>query len=266
MTPVRTIFFSPTGTTRRVLEAIVSGLAVRTVEYLDLTSARARDGTIRNLDGTLTLIGIPVYSGRVPIQAAQALRMIKAAGAPAVLVVVYGNRAYDDALLELKAIAEEVGFKPLAGAAFVGEHSLSTDTTPIAAGRPDSEDLEKARSFGNMIRGMLESMGAVREMPAIDIPGNLPYRDRLSLDASPESEEEICARCRKCEEVCPQEAITVGEQGITTDKGKCILCCACVKNCPTGARRLTDPRISQILQKLTTMCQDRKEPEFFYAK
>ncbi len=159
MKSAKTISFSPTGTTRRVLEGIAQGLAVQMTEYLDLTSARTRAGTIRELDEGLTLIGTPVYAGRVPIQAAEALRMIKAAGAPAVLVVVYGNRAYEDALLELKGIVEEVGFRPLAGAAFVGEHSFSTDTIPTAAGRPDKEDLEKARAFGNLVREMLERGG-----------------------------------------------------------------------------------------------------------
>jgi len=249
-----------------VLEGVVQGLAVQTVEYLDLTSATTRTGTIGELDEGLTLIGTPVYSGRVPIQAAEALRMLKAAGSPAVLVVVYGNRAYEDALLELKGIVEEVGFRPLAGAAFVGEHSFSTGTIPIAAGRPDKEDLGKARAFGSLVREMLERKGSLREVPALDVPGNLPYRDRAFLDMSPESGEELCARCRKCEGVCPQEAITASEDGITTDRGKCILCCACVRICPTGARRLTGPRISQLLQKLTTLCRDRKEPEFFFPK
>jgi ferredoxin len=267
MKSVKIVSFSPTGTTRRVLEGIAQGLAVRKIEHLDLTSARARRGAIRELDGDLILIGTPVYTGRVPIQAVEALRTMKAAGAPVVLVVVYGNRAYEDALLELKGIAEEAGLRPLAGAAFVGEHSLSTDTIPLSAGRPDHKDIEKARSFGDLIRRMPESRGSSREVPALDVPGNLPYRGRTSLDVSPESRESLCVRCRKCEEVCPQEAITVtGEGRIGTDRGKCILCCACVKTCPTGARRVEDPRISQLVQKLTLLCRDRKESEFFFAK
>jgi ferredoxin len=266
MKSVKTIFFSPTGTTRRVLQGIAQGLAVMTQEHFDLTSARTRTGAIRELDEGLTLIGTPVYAGRVPVQAAEGLRMIKAAGAPAVLVVVYGNRAYEDALLELKRIAEEVGFRPLAGAAFVAEHSFSTETIPIAAGRPDSEDLAKARAFGNLVREMLERRGPLRKAPVLHVPGNSPYRDRASLDGPPESREDLCARCRKCEELCPQGAITVGDDGIRTDRSKCILCCACVKACPTGARRVTDPRISELVQKLAALCRDRKEPEYFFAK
>lgn len=113
---MKSIFFSPTGTTRRILETIVQGMAIETAKHIDLTLARAR--TVRDFDAEFALIGTPVYGGRVPFQAAQALRMVKAAGTPAVLVVVYGNRAYEDALLELKGIVEEAGFRPFAGAAF----------------------------------------------------------------------------------------------------------------------------------------------------
>ena len=266
MKSVKIISFSPTGTTRRVLAGIARRLAVGKVEYLDLTSARARTGMILDLGEELTLIGTPVYTGRVPIQVVEALRKIKVAGAPAVLVVVYGNRAYEDALLELKEIAEEVGFRPLAGAAFIGEHSFSTETVPIAAGRPDGDDLEQARSFGDLVRRMLESRLSLQGVSALDVPGNVPYRARGSPDAFPESREDPCARCRKCEEVCPQEAVKVGEDKMATDRGKCILCCACVKTCPTRARQLAGPGVSQLAQRLTALCRDRKEPEFFFAK
>jgi ferredoxin len=266
MKSVNTIFFSPTGTTRKVLEGIAQGLAFETVQYLDLTPAKARAGTIPELDGDLALIGIPVYSGRVPVQAAEALRTIKAAGIPAVLVAVYGNRAYEDALLELKVIAEEMGLRPLAGAAFVGEHSYSTDAMPIAAGRPDKEDLEKARSFGAQVRGMLEAVGSLQDAPTLDVPGKFPHRDRASLGISLESAKDLCVLCGKCAEACLQEAITVAEDGIATDGEKCILCCACARVCTTGARRLSHPKLPQVMQMLANLCKDRKEPEFFFGK
>ena len=84
------------------------------------------------------------------------MRRVKGDGTPAVLVVVYGNREFEDALIELRDLMVEQGFRPVAGAAFIGEHSFSNDATPIALGRPDAEDLVKARAFGEEVRTTLD--------------------------------------------------------------------------------------------------------------
>jgi ferredoxin len=182
-------------------------------------------------------------------------------------VVVYGNRAYEDALLELKGIALEGGFRPLAGAAFVGEHSFSTHAIPIAAGRPDKEDLGKAWSFGRRVSRMLEGAGSLRQGGALDVPGNFPYQERRSVPGTYlESQSDLCVRCGTCAETCPQGAVAMGEDGTETHKEKCILCCACVRACTTGARRVTNQNVPQLLQMLANLCKDRKEPEFFFAK
>jgi ferredoxin len=265
MDSVKVIYFSPTGTTRRILDGIAEGLEVGTVEYIDLTFTPARRP--QTIDGGLTLIGVPVYAGRVPVQAAEALAMMKAHGTPAVLVVVYGNRAFDDALLDLKRITEDVGFKPFAAAAFIGEHSFSTSAMPIAAGRPDNGDLVKARAFGRSLRTVLEKGMVPRETAILDVPGNSPLRDRHSLDVCPESDDELCVRCGTCEEVCPEGVITVTPEVIVTDRGRCIhACCACIKACPTGARKIADPKVLGFVQKLAGMCRERKEPEFFFSE
>ena len=84
----------------------------------------------------MTILSAPVYAGRLPIEAVRRLRRIKAGEAPAVVVVVYGNRAYEDALLELQDLAGEQGFRPIAAGAFIGEHSYSTTGSPSpTAGR-----------------------------------------------------------------------------------------------------------------------------------
>lgn len=62
--------------------------------------------------------------------------------------MVYGNRDYEDALLELRDTVASLGFTPLSAGAFIGEHSYSTAEMPVAAGRPDATDLQTARTFG----------------------------------------------------------------------------------------------------------------------
>jgi hypothetical protein len=146
------IYFSPTQTTRKVIEGISQGLQAADIDHIDLTLSDAEIQKRSIINDDLAVIGAPVYSGRLPSVAISRLRKLNGNGAPAVIVVVYGNRAYEDALLELRDVAIEVGFKPIAAGAFIGEHSFSTSVTPIAAGRPDVEDFGKANAFGEMIR------------------------------------------------------------------------------------------------------------------
>jgi len=58
--------------------------------------------------------------GRVPALLMEWLQTIKAQKTPVVCVVVYGNKVYDDALLELKNIMTKCGCKPVACAAYIG--------------------------------------------------------------------------------------------------------------------------------------------------
>jgi ferredoxin len=43
----------------------------------------------------------------------------------------------------------------------------------------------------------------------------------------------------------------------------CIRCCACIKNCSTGARWMEDLRIRQMAERLSLNCLKRKEPETY---
>lgn len=257
------IYFSPTQTTRKVAEGISQGLQVVDVEALDLTTHDAEIEKPQRGYEDLAIIGSPVYSGRLPAVAVSRFRKLQGNGAPAVIVVVYGNRAYEDALLELRDVALEAGFKPIAAGAFVGEHSYSTDYTPIAVGRPDVEDLGKAKAFGTMIREKLTNIRALEELGPIQVPGNLPYKElRMLSDISSVTQEMLCTGCRKCTSVCPTAAIHVDAPALT-DKSLCIRCCACVKSCPAGAKTMDDPRIRQAAEQLSVNCSHRKEPETY---
>jgi hypothetical protein len=117
------IYFSPTQTTRKIIEGISQGLQFANLEHVNLTLPAAETQKFPVFSDDLALIGSPVYSGRLPAVAISRFRKLKGNGAPAVIVVVYGNRAYEDALLELRDVALEAGFKPIAAGAFIGEHS-----------------------------------------------------------------------------------------------------------------------------------------------
>jgi ferredoxin len=212
----------------------------------------------------LAIIGAPVYSGRIPIDAVGRLRRLEAHGTPAVVVVVYGNREYEDALLELRDLAVEAGFKPVAGGAFLGEHSFSSEEKPIAHGRPDAEDIGKAREFGREIREKVEGMATPEDTQPVQVPGDFPYKERgeLPVDRAPVTREDLCIKCGTCAGVCPKAAITVGET-VDTDPPLCIFCTACVKNCPADARVWEHPWVLGATEWLYTNFSERKEPETY---
>ena len=124
--------FSPTGTTRRVAEQVAKGLGLYRSTTCDLTLPPLGTSGLQESAFDLAVIGAPVHAGRLPPVMVERLRWIKGGGRPAVLIAVYGNRAFEDALMELADVAMAVGFRTLAAAAFIGEHSYSTAGLPIA--------------------------------------------------------------------------------------------------------------------------------------
>ena len=262
---VKLAYFSPTRSTLKILEGIAQGLEADTVEHIDLTVPAAETLQPDKMGDELVLIGVPVYEGRVPIVAVPRLKRLKADKTPAVLVVVYGNRAFEDALIELNDLVRELGFLPVAGGAFIGEHSFANEERPLANGRPDDQDVAKAREFGAGIRGKLKGLSSIDEAPAMEFPGNRPYifRDRSEFNEKAASTlEDKCTLCGICVPLCPTGAITM-EETVLTDNQACILCNACVKGCPEGARVVDDKMINKIANWVSRNFQARQEPETF---
>ncbi|MCW3806605.1 4Fe-4S binding protein [Plebeiibacterium marinum] len=250
------VYFSPTNTTKTVLKSIVKGIGTDIVTELDLSKGLKG---IREIADSLVIVGVPVYSGRIPVLASEQLMKILGKNSKVVLVAVYGNRHYDDTLVELQDITEGNGFETIAAAAFIGEHSFSTDIFPIALNRPDTADLQKAEQFGLQIEKMI-AKGAVF---SCKIPGNRPYKELPKYPGvAPVTNEDKCDMCGICVDVCPTDAIHINGE-VSTDGFACIKCCACVKECPNNARYNDNEMINVAAQKLFNLCSERKEPEIF---
>jgi len=170
---VRCVHFSPTGTTRTIAENIVQGIRPECMEMIDITKRSQRNGQPLFGEDDIVILAIPVYYGRVPEEILPYLTSLKAKQTPVVLVAVYGNRAFEDALKELHDIVVDAEFIPVAGGAFVAEHSYSSKTYPIAANRPDESDIRKAQEFGAAIRKKLQNVESSGDLTAITIPGPL---------------------------------------------------------------------------------------------
>ena len=258
--PIDLLYFSPTGTTRTVLQSIAEGLAAPSVRVHDVTLSSARRVVPQLQEGAL-LMAAPVYMGRVQSDAARLFRGIRAPreGLPAVVVAVYGNRAFDDALLELSDLATEAGYRVVAAAAFIGEHSFSNDAHPLAPGRPDDADLAIARAFGRSVRDKLEA--GTLDVPTV--PGSRPYREAHPPPfVPPHTRDGLCTLCGTCASACPTGAVRCDTR-VETVAELCIQCAACAKLCPTGARMLDNPTVDKLRAWLADMCPARREPEVF---
>ena len=262
---IKLIYFSATGTTQKVLESIASGIAAEQVEHINLTLPLDDQQTIEPFSDELVIIGAPVYGGRLPVDAIKRFKQLRASNTLAVLIVVYGNREFEDALLELKKLAIELGFIPLAGGAFIGEHSFASKDLPIANGRPDSQDVQIAMDFGVKIKAKVTALPSPDAQMDLEVPGRYPYEadGARSMAVSPVTNEETCTVCGTCASVCPKAAISMND-GVATNVELCIRCCACIKNCPTGARVMEDDMWKTIAVWLNENCSARKEPQLFY--
>jgi len=261
---VKLIYFSATGTTRKVLESIAEGIAVKDVEHINLTLQGGAQQLPPPFSDELVIIGAPVYGGRVPVDAVKRFKQLSASNTLTVLIVVYGNRAFEDALLELKNLSIELGFKPVAGGAFIGEHSFATKDAPIANGRPDSQDLQIAMDFGEKIRVKVTALQSPNARMNLKIPGRIPYMagGARSMAVSPVTKEDTCMVCGTCAGVCPKAAISINGS-VATEIDQCIRCCACIKNCPTGARVMEDSMMKNIANGLSQYFSYPQEPRIF---
>lgn len=260
---VKLIYFSPTGTGQRVLEGIAKGMSVKNVTRIDMTLPEESRQEISLSSDELAIIGAPVYGGRVPAEAVKRFRQLKADKTPAVIVVVYGNREFEDALLELKNVSMELGFNPVAGGAFIGEHSFATKDIPIASGRPDDLDIQKAMEFGAKIMSKILAMEPSASPGGLEIPGRFPYESAVrAMTVAPVTIEDKCTLCGMCAAVCPTAAISVNEK-VETKAELCIRCSACIKKCPEDARFWEDEMMKTITNWLYENCSARKEPRIF---
>ena len=252
------IWFSPTGTTKQVAERIAGQLTKEgAAAGLDLTDAVPVRPDYTFTEHELVVIGVPVYGGRVPETARERFKKIHGKRTPAVLLVTFGNRAYEDALLELSDIAKEQGFIPAGAAAVVTEHNIAR---VYGTGRPDEQDNKEIDAFVTALKQKLEAVPGSSKLPELSIKGNRPYRPygTLPLKISVTS---ACEGCGTCISKCPVQAISRTDAKVT-DETACITCMRCTRVCPKHARKLGTLVTLAIRQKLKKVCTDRKDAEF----
>ena len=249
------IVFSPTGGTGKVADIITEEWegAVTRIDLADAETDFAK-AIIKKED--IVLAAVPSYGGRVPELVTKRLMEIRGNQAKCIIVCVYGNRAYEDTLMELQDIVKKCGFQTVAAISAVAEHSIMHQ---YAAGRPDDEDAEELRSFARRIYGKLKSAETPETVP--EIPGNRPYKKAGGVGLVPKATKS-CVGCGICAEGCPAKAIS-RENLKTADAGKCISCMRCTVRCPKSARKVNGAMVAAATLAMKKVCSERKGNELF---
>ena len=260
ITNVHLVYFSATFTTRKIVREIGRAIGAPVTEH-DVTCGLLDSGSLTLGAGSVLVAGVPVYAGRIPRPAAEALKGLKGCGAPAVLVCVYGNRDYYDALAELQDVVERQGCKAVAAGAFIGRHCIFPK---VAAGRPDADDMAKAAAFGSECAGLISRTADFTALPRLAVKGNRPYKQGGTSTFCPTGDASLCNGCLACASQCPAGAIPQ-DTPCATDAGKCMACGRCVVVCPTGARAFRGEAYKGFEAKFTAAFSARREPETFFT-
>lgn len=246
------IFFSATDTTRKCVETVASTFGMPIESIINL--ADKGDFTLPDFTADdMAIVATPVYGGRIPVIAAEKLQRIQGNGAKEIAMVVYGNRDYDDALLELTHILTANGFEIVSAAAFIAQHSIFPK---VGASRPDASDINKLKEFGKKSKELLDS----NLIPNLNIKGKRPYKEYGGVPVHPVGSQDTCKKCGVCVEQCPADAIDASAPW-TTDSNKCISCGRCITVCPHASRRYKGIKYAIIGTLFKAMFSKRKAPD-----
>ena len=248
------VYFSPTGSTKAVLNAVAEGLDLPCT-HVDMTLPAHRAQDCEFGEDTLLVLGFPVYYGRVPLIQEEIFPRLHGEARYALPVVVYGNRAFEDSLRELGDLCSQKGYMLAAAAAFVAEHSYSSK---MGTKRPDDADRALARHFGVEV---MISLKAGKTLDCAILPGNVPYRTYGPKPSIVPETNETCIACNLCVDLCPTGAISREDRKI--DVQRCILCAGCIKKCPCESKFIGFAPMQERIRDMAAVNRVMKQPQLF---
>lgn len=264
------LYFSATGNTEKIVSILAEALSEKwavPLVRMPFTKPIDREKEYSFTHTDFVVIGLPTYAGKLPNKILPDLKtQLHGNGALAAAVVTFGNRSYDHALAELRAVLEETGFQTAAGGAFVGRHAFSD---VLAGDRPDWGDREELKKFAVSIADKVNSI--TDTFPYLTVPGtaDAPYYVPKGVDgqpvkflkAKPQTDLGKCTNCGACARLCPMGAIDPLD--VRSVPGTCIKCQACVRKCTKHAKYFDDSAFLSHVAMLERNFTEPKQNEIF---
>ncbi len=244
------IYFSGTDTTKRIMHI----LGADDRNSINITAGKPDGGALTFGADDLVFVGFPIYGGRVPQVVLDRLATLNGGRCMLVVVGVYGNRHYDDALKEMQAFAEKHGCRVVAAIAAVAEHNM---VRTVATGRPDAADVKRLQE----IKAEIDTKYAAGELSSMPHQPVEAYKEFNPLPIHPIATDD-CSSCGICAEECPMKAISRDDPR-QIDDSLCINCMRCTNVCPSAARQLPEEMQAMLKARLEPICTERRESEIF---
>lgn len=241
---VTIVYFSQTGNTKKVAEAMVSGFeqAGHPVRTIPLKKATSDDVLKSDLMG----VGTPCFASQAPTPVKEYLRSLPALNGRRAFVFATSGGAPGTVLYDLTRILSSKGADVIGGELFRGElrHPVPCLKGRFP-GRPNAEDLALARRFAIAVAQNVSGTPRLRltqtRPDALKATWgfyrlvSVMSRDRMVRLLFPEPRliKSKCDQCQWCVHACPMDNIIMEPNPVLGDR--CIRCYRCLTGCPQKA-------------------------------
>ena len=203
---VKVIYFSPTGTTKKIIKNVIKGIESKQVEYVDLTEGNriSKKEKIDTTKDDLIILGASVYGGFLYKEFRNYIKNIDFNNKAVAIVLLYGNAVIMFAKREIVSIVKKNNGNVVGYGEFIGEHSFSTKELPVAINRPNTEDINVAISFGKAIREELKNnIEKNKSLSLFDrfigkVANIKPVHTGRRIFTIPKTDYELCDNCGVC--------------------------------------------------------------------